>query len=92
MNSSSNLESEINKVLAAWNPFPVPEFLAVDEYRYYASQIALIGNDFEKISAYLKKVVGEDLSLGYDDNNPEHRADVEQIANRLVLIFKATSV
>lgn len=92
MNSSSNIENEINKVLAAWNPLPVPEFLAVNEYRYYASQIALIGNDFVKISAYLKKVVSEDLGLGYDGNNPEHRADVEQIANRLVLVFEAASI
>ena len=54
-NSESNLENEVNQVLAAWNPLVVPEFLAREEYRFYAVQIVQVGNDFNKISVYLKK-------------------------------------
>ena len=89
MNSKSYLESEVNKVLGAWNLIGVPEFLALDEYEYYASQIVIIGNDFDKLNAYLK-IIAEDLS-GYNDNNPEHRVDLEKIAKQLAHIFETAS-
>ena len=83
-----SLEEEVNKILGAWNPIPVPELLALDEYRYYASQLILIGNDFNKISAYLKNIVSDQMTLGYDDSNPEHKADIEKVAKELVKVFE----
>jgi len=88
MNTDFNLEEEINKVLGAWNPMPVPEFLALDEYRYYATQIVLIGCDVDKLRTYLKQLVSEKLSVGYDDANPEHRKDIERVVEELVQLFK----
>ena len=91
MRMKPKLEDDINRVLGAWNPIPVPEFLALDEYRYYASQIVLIGNNFDKLSAYLKEIASERMGLGYNDNIPEHRADIEKVARDLVHVFEANS-
>ena len=91
MNSKLNLEGKVNKVLGVWNPIGVPEFLTLDEYKSYVEPIISIGNDFDRLSAYLKKMVGETMGLGYDDKNPEHRADIENVTRKLVQVFETNS-
>ena len=88
MSTDFNLEEEVGKVLGAWNPLSVPEFLALDEYRYYATQVASIGGNADGLRTYLKQLVGEKLSVGYDDANPEHRKDIERVVEELVQLFK----
>jgi len=87
-NADGNLEEEINKIFGAWNPLLVPDFLALDEYRGYVARIRLTGGDANKIRTYLKKLVGEELGLGYDEANPDHREDIERVVEDLVHLFK----
>jgi len=91
MNSKLHLEEEVNKVLGVWNPIGVPEFLTLDEYKSYVQPIVSIGNDFDRLSSYLKKMVAENMCLGYDDKNPKHRTDIENIAKKLIQVFETHS-
>jgi hypothetical protein len=82
----------VNKVLGIWNQIGVPEFLTLDEYKSYILPIILIGNDFDRLSAYLEKMVVKNMGgLGYDNKNPKHRADIENIARRLIQVFETNS-
>lgn len=88
MNSQSKLKQRINDVLASWNPIDVPDTLAHQEYESYIETFIAIGNNAQALTTHLKKLVSETMGLDYNDENPKHRMDIEDVMKKLVEILK----
>lgn len=73
----------INKILSEWNPFDVPESIALDEYSGYIPSIvnALKVNENELILV-LRKIAG-DLGSGFDVDNDGHLEDINKLAEKI---------
>lgn len=80
---SETIESQINKVLAEWNPIGVPDDIALLEYSSYVDEIASVIADREQLRLYLVNLVSEVIGLPYDDLNRSHRDDMDNVINKL---------
>ena len=79
------MEKEIRTILAAWNPIDVPEFIAEDEYKNYASVIAEKCKSFEDVQIYLQRVFVEDF--GYDLTE-EADLDIKNVSEKILKVIK----
>lgn len=75
---------KINKILAEWNPFEVPENIALDEYSGYIPSIvnALKVGEHELI-LMLRKIAG-DLGSGFNSENDNHLEDINKLAKSII--------
>ena len=79
-----NQEERINGIFSSWNPIGVPDSVVTEEYKSYVERVIAIGNNVEQMVAFLKSVVVVEMGLDFDDNNPDHKKDIDEIASSLV--------
>lgn len=80
---TDNLFTQINEILARWNPLEVPHFIANDEYESYVNGIISQGKDFDKIRSELKRIIEDQMGLTFSDDNPIHNLDLNTVAKEI---------
>ena len=80
---NANKRTEINSILTEWNPIEVPEIIASDEYKNYATRFDSAKLNKENIIAELKKIVVDDLGLEYSDENELLKSEIEAVSERI---------
>ncbi|MCP5164536.1 MAG: hypothetical protein H6990_05670 [Pseudomonadales bacterium] len=78
-----NSISEIEKILAAWNPIEVPANIAHSEYRGYAPELAALKGDELATIAALEVILTDTMGLSYDSDNPEQKNEVVTVAKKI---------
>lgn len=87
MRHQTILEHRINAVLSQWNPLEVPEFIAEAEYKSYVKPITNIGKNADGLEAFLKNLLSTTFGLGFDEDNLEHKKDVDSVVIKLMRAF-----
>jgi hypothetical protein len=79
-----NIGEEINDILTEWDPLDVGEDIAGDEYRGYIPIIIKNIKVKENLIHCLEDIVKNDLEVGYDKHNYNHKNDLINLVNRLM--------
>jgi hypothetical protein len=87
MTDNSRLESQINDVLARWNPVDVPDLIAEVEYESYVNDIISIGKKHEVLATYLNKLV-EILGLDLEEGNVAQREEIQKVVVDLLQVLQ----
>ncbi len=83
------LQIEVNKILARWNPIGVDSNIASDEYVGYIPIILkAIGNENNLMNC-LEDILVNQMQLEYDSSNKSHKKDLQNICNGLLSIVKS---
>lgn len=90
-NKYSNDYYIVNQILAEWNPIGVPKDIAKIEYTHYISSLLQFRNDLNGMVEEMEKIVGKDMGLAYDTNNPEHRQDTFNYAKKIITAINESS-
>ena len=78
------LTENINSILSEWDPLNLGEDISQDEYRGY---IPLIISNIENKSSLilcLERILVNNLEVGYDCENNEHKKNLEEIATKIL--------
>jgi hypothetical protein len=87
MNAETRRE-RVADVLATWNPIGVPLFLAHDEYKAYVDPILAVGNDRDRLAAYLTTLLTQTCGLPYNEGDAEHRKDLNRVVRELLQVLQ----
>lgn len=87
MTIRTDLERNINSILAQWNPIEVPDTIAETEYTDYVRRIIAIGDNHNALVTHLERVITESMGLDYDAKSPEQRTEIEEVARKLAQVL-----
>ena len=72
--------SEIEEILAEWNPVKVPEDLARSEYCDYAPRLARLGGDELATADELESILANTMGLSCNPRNQQLKAEIARVA------------
>lgn len=78
-----NSTSDIEKILAEWNPIEVPANVAHSEYSGYAPKLAALKGDELATIAVLEVILTDTMGLSYNSRNPEQKNEVVTVAKAI---------
>lgn len=84
----NKISTEINKILAQWNPLGVDEDIALDEYKDYISTILLSIQNRQELMKCLEKILVDDMGLDYNLDNKRHVEDLQKVCNNLIEVYE----
>ena len=74
--------SELNKILADWNPLEVPDYVAQEEYTGYIPVLSKNLCSLEDIESALLEIL-DALGLEHEDMNLRHTNDLKQVSYKI---------
>jgi hypothetical protein len=79
-----HIASQVNSLLAQWDPIGVPEEWRHSEYTDYVRPILIRIDNRDALIAYLIHMLRDIIGLSYDANNPKHRAEIIEVADKIM--------
>jgi hypothetical protein len=83
---TSTIYDKINTILYQWNPLGLPIDIALYEYKPYIPEIMRSMRDRQMLIGCLERIITDDMDTGYDKMNMSHKADVVDVANKIMAL------
>ena len=86
-----NITKNINRILAEWDPLDVGGDAALDEYQGYVPEIMKYIGNRDSLNSCLENILINDLEVGYDKGNQEHRKTLAEIVEKIIILSPDSS-
>lgn len=87
-----NINEDLNRVLAEWNPIGVDPAMADEEYKSYIPLILEYIENKQQLENCLEDILINKLEVGYDPTIKEHLDDLHRVCDSLIQVYQSKKI